>query len=192
MQITIIGTGFIATTLGRPFSGDGHAVTYGSRHPNDPVPGDPAGRVAAMGEALADPDVVVLALPGTAVGALSAEHGTQLSGRLVVDATNKMGTDVVNARADLPGDVRYARAFNTLGGEVMADPVVGGVRADLFFSAPDQDRATLEELIGAVGLGPVFVGADQEALVDALFRLWVDLAMAQGRGRRLALRLLTD
>jgi hypothetical protein len=37
---------------------------------------------------------------------------------------------------------------------------------------------------------PVYVGADQEALVDCLFRLWVDLAMTQGRGRRLALRLL--
>jgi hypothetical protein len=36
----------------------------------------------------------------------------------------------------------------------------------------------------------VFLGADQEALVDSLFRVWVALALNQGRGRRLALKLL--
>jgi hypothetical protein len=36
----------------------------------------------------------------------------------------------------------------------------------------------------------VNVGADQEELIDALFRLWINLAMRQGRGRQLAFRLL--
>jgi predicted dinucleotide-binding enzyme len=62
--------------------------------------------------------------------------------------------------------------------------------ADLFFSAPDADRATVETLISDVGLRPVFVGADQEDIIDALFRLWIALAIGQDRGRRLALRLL--
>ena len=48
----------------------------------------------------------------------------------------------------------------------------------------------MESLIEGVGLRPVFVGADQEGLIDCLFRLWVALAMTQGRGRRLAFRLL--
>ena len=65
-------------------------------------------------------------------------------------------------------------------------------RADLFFSAPDGDRTVLDEIIEGVGLRPVYVGEDQEAIIDALFRLWIALAVNQGRGRRLALRLLEE
>ncbi len=101
-----------------------------------------------------------------------------------------MGQPVANSRAALPASVRYARAFNTLGGENMADPNFADGPADMFFSAPDADRATVETVISGVGLRPVFLGADQEPLVDALFRVWVALAMTQGRGRRLALRVL--
>ena len=72
----------------------------------------------------------------------------------------------------------------------MADPVFADGRADMFFSAPEGDRATVETVIEGVGLRPVYVGEDQEALIDALFQLWIALAIKQGRGRRLALRLL--
>jgi 8-hydroxy-5-deazaflavin:NADPH oxidoreductase len=60
----------------------------------------------------------------------------------------------------------------------------------MFFSSADTDRETIETVIAGVGLRPVFVGADQEDLVDALFRLLIALAITQGRGRRLAFRLL--
>ena len=191
MDIAIIGTGFIGTTLGRGLVEAGHSVTFGSRHPDDggtPVAG---ARVVSVGEALGDhPDVVVLALPGTAVAELSTTHGSALAGQLVIDATNRMGEPVANCRSFLPSTVRYARAFNTLGGENMADPVFADGRADLFFSAPEDDRSVVETVIEGVGLGPVYVGEDQEAIIDALFQLWIALAITQGRGRRLALRLL--
>jgi predicted dinucleotide-binding enzyme len=134
--------------------------------------------------------VVILALPGAAVGQLAAEHGAVLAGKLVIDATNRMGEAVNNSRASLPSGVRYARAFNTLGGENMADPVFPDGHADMFFSAPVADRAVVENVIEGVGLRPIFVGEDQELLIDNLFQLWIALAMTQGRGRRLALRLL--
>src|SRR3954447_5061096 len=92
----------------------------------------------------------------------------------------------------LPGNVRCARALKTLGGDNFADPVFADGPADLFFSAPEGDRATVETLITDVGLRPIYVGADQESILDALFRLWIALAMTQGRGRRIALRLLEN
>ena len=83
------------------------------------------------------------------------------------------------------------RALNALGGENMAEPVFpDGQQADMFFSAPEADRPVVEDLISGVGLRPIYLGADQEALVDSLFRVWVALAINQGRGRRLALKLL--
>jgi len=190
MQIAVIGTGFIATTLGRSLAGAGHRVVYGSRHPESEETPEAGARVSSIGDALSGAEAVILALPGPAVSDLAAHHGDALAGMLVVDATNQMGADRVNARASLPPTVRYARAFNTLGGENLADPVFDGERADMFFSAPEGDRAAVETIIEGVGLRPIYVGEDQETIIDALFQLWVTLAMKQGRGRRLALRLL--
>lgn len=191
MDVAVIGTGFIGGILGRALAQARQAVTFGSRRPeDDDVAGTTGASVASVGDALGTAEVVVLALPGPAVADLAAEHGAALAGKLVVDATNRMGQAVTNCRAALPATVRYARAFNTLGGENMADPLLDGQQADMFFSAPVPDRSVVEELVRGVGLRPVYVGADQEDLLDALFRLWIALAVGQNRGRRLAFRLL--
>jgi 8-hydroxy-5-deazaflavin:NADPH oxidoreductase len=190
VDIAVIGTGFIGSTLGRALSRAGHQVTLGSRHPDDAVVSETTATVGTVGDAVTGSDVIILALPAGAVDDLTAHHGGALSGKLVIDATNRMGEGVANSRAALPPDVRYARAFNTLGGENMADPVFPDGRADLFFSAPLGDRTTVETIVEGVGLRPVYVGEDQEVIVDSLFRLWIELAITQGRGRRLAFRLL--
>lgn len=191
MRIAVIGTGFIGGILGRALARGGHDVTFGSRHPEDhEVVGDTNAAVASLGEALSAADVIVLAVPGAAVPDLVRDHREAFDGKLLIDATNQMGAAVANSRAALPPTVRYARAFNTLGGENMADPIFADGPADLFFSAPEADRPTIEAVIDAVGLRPVYVGEDNETIIDALFQLWIALALKQGRGRRLALRLL--
>jgi 8-hydroxy-5-deazaflavin:NADPH oxidoreductase len=191
MEIAVIGTGFIGGILGRALAGAGHQVTFGSRHPGDEavVVGTPT-TVTSVADALTRAQVIVLALPAAAVAELTAEHGDALAGKLLIDATNQMGQPVANSRAALPSTIRYARAFNTLGGENMADPVFSDGPADLFFSAPEADRATVETVVAGVGLRPIYLGEDQESLVDALFQIWITLALKQGRGRRLALRLI--
>lgn len=192
MDITIIGTGFLGTTLGRALVAAGNQVAFGSRHPIDDQVAVPGARSASIDDALSRSDVVILAIPGTAVADLATEHGDELAGKLVIDATNQMGGPVANSRASLPSTVRYARAFNTLGGENIAEPLFPEGRADMFFSAPEGDRQSVEEIIEGAGLRPVYVGEDQEEILDALFRLWIALALKQGRGRRLALRLLEE
>lgn len=191
MDIGIVGTGFIGGILGRSLAG-AHRVTFGSRQPErEDVTGPTSALVASVEDAVRS-EVVILALPGAAVPELTRSYGELLEDKLVIDATNQMGADVPNSRAALPSRVRYARAFNTLGGENLADPVFADGTAAMFFSGPDGDRAVMEEIISTVGLTPVYVGEDQEHLVDALFELWIALAIRQGRGRRLALRLLEE
>jgi len=192
VEIAIIGTGFIGTTLGRALARAGHRITFGSRHPGNGDGGVdvPEATVAPIGDALAGSSVVILAIPAAAVADLAVAHGSALAGKLIIDATNRMGAATSASRSLLPSTVRYARAFNTIGGENMADPVFTDGPADMFFSAPAADRSTVETVIESVGLRPVYVGEDQEAIIDALFQLWIALAVTQGRGRRLALRLL--
>jgi len=192
MDIAIIGTGFIGTTLGRALAEAGNQITFGSRHPDRDQVAIPDARVASIGDALSASNAIILAIPGTAVADMAASHGEALAGKLVIDATNRMGEPVANSRGSLPATVRYARAFNTLGGENFANPVFPDGRADMFFSAPEGDRLLVEEIIEGVGLRPIYVGEDQEAIIDALFQLWIALALKQGRGRRLAFRLLQD
>ena len=149
MDVAIIGTGFIGTTLGNALAAAGFDVVFGSRK------GGVGGlglRTTTVGGALTAAEAVILAIPGSAVASFAAEHAGALDGMLVIDATNTMGGDVPNARGKLPKTVRYARAFSTLGGENFANPVFPDGRADLFFSAPESDRATVESLIGGVGL----------------------------------------
>jgi hypothetical protein len=60
----------------------------------------------------------------------------------------------------------------------------------LFFTAPNSDRATIEQLINAVGLRPQYVGAGRETTLDSL--LFVLFSAFEQHGRHVGLRLLTD
>jgi 8-hydroxy-5-deazaflavin:NADPH oxidoreductase len=191
----VIGTGFIGGTLGRAFARAGLPTVFGSRNPTDrAVAGDTDAGTATVGDAIATADTVVLALPGGAVEDLLRTHAGALAGKLIVDAANSMGGGGAAHHADLVArhvpTARYARAFNTLGGENFADPVFDGVPADLFYSAPAGDRATLDTLITAVGLRPRYVGENKQDTVDGVLRLWFAL-VSQGHGRNLAFRTLT-
>jgi 8-hydroxy-5-deazaflavin:NADPH oxidoreductase len=194
VTVAVIGTGFIGGALGRAFARAGHPTVFGSRAPEtDTAVGDSGATMATVADAIAQSDTIVLAVPAAAVDDLLATHGDALAGKLVVDAANNI-TGTVAHHADLVArhapKARYARAFNTLGGENLADPDFHGTPADMFYSAPASDRATLDALITAVGLRPMYLGDGQHDTVDGVLRLWFALAIGQGHGRHLAFRTL--
>jgi predicted dinucleotide-binding enzyme len=188
VHIAVIGAGNIGGTLGAKWAEAGHDVVYGVRQPEPPGRKLPA-------EAVAGADVVVLAVPGGAAKEVLATLGPALEGKVVVDATNDVsGAVKLHALDELSDGALPVRAFNTLGWESFADPVVGGEQATLFYAAPDgRAKDVAEQLIREVGLEPVWVGGvDEFETVDSLTRLWFTLAFRRGLGRRLALRLLRD
>jgi 8-hydroxy-5-deazaflavin:NADPH oxidoreductase len=197
MRIAVIGTGNIGGTIGQACAEAGHSVVFGSRKPgrDDPV-GESGATVADIPGALVDAEVVVLALPGSAVADFVQEHAGSIRGSLVVDAANNFGGDgPANSHdaiiAAVP-DARYARAFNSLGFENLADPNFGDANADMFFSAGEADRGTVEALIEAVGLRPVYTGEGAQDVVDGVGLLWFALAIGQKRGGHLAFKVLED
>jgi predicted dinucleotide-binding enzyme len=182
--IAIVGTGNIGRTLGEAWRRAGHAVSYASRTPAPP-------ETLAPEDALATAEVVLLAIPGAAVDAFIDEHARLLAGRLIIDATNRMGGDRLHSADELAAHAptaRPPRAFNTVGHEVLADPG----EADLFWCGPDgDDRALVEGLITDVGLRPIRVGhLETIDVVDGIGRLWMTLVFGAGHPRSIAFKLL--
>jgi len=198
VRIGIIGAGQVGATLGRAWAAAGHEVVFGSRDPSGSgvqaaVAGAPGSSAALVADA-AQADVVVLTVPGPALPDVAAPIAGLLAGRVVVNATNVMGdgptaTELLAAAA--PG-ARQVRAFNTVGVENFAEPTIDGTTIDLLWVGDDDTVEVVEQLVTDVGLRPVRVGGlDRADLVDAVFRLWIALAIQGGRGRRLGFQVLT-
>lgn len=198
MRIAVIGAGNIGGTLGRKWARAGHDVRFGVRNPADAKFGDlrSLGVVAPVSSSLEGADVVVLSQPGSAVAGFAAEHGASLTGKIVVDATNNVGSPEMNNLAVLKEKAPSAslvRAFSTLGWENFANPQLGGEVIDLFYCGHAASRAVVERLIADIGLRPIYLGdLDVAPVLDGLTRVWFALALGQGRGRRIAFKLMTE
>lgn len=201
MNLTVLGCGNIGGTIGKKWAQAGHTVAFGVRHPEEPGPRalvDSLGSRASLttiNDALPRGAAVLFAIPGSAVEQAVAENSAALAGKIVIDATNKIGQQPVHNLAAFTAHAptaRWYRAFNHLGWENFEDPRYGNEVADLFFcGAPGEPRAVVEGLIGDVGLRPVYVGgAEQADTVDALLRLWMALVRGQGLGRGVAFKML--
>ena len=189
MKIGVIGAGNIGGTVGGAWQKAGHEVTYGLRDPSKRQGAKP------IDAAIAGAEIVLLAVPGGAVVDLVREHKEALDGKILIDATNNFRAPSMHSWAELSEMVPKAqlyRAFNSLGSDVFAKPVLGGEKADLFYAGPDGTSGEkIARLIEDAGLRPIRVGGTEQAdVVDGVLRLWFTLA--QSRGRRIAFKLISD
>lgn len=196
MKISIIGAGNIGGTLGKKWADKNHSVTFGVRNPADPKHADitTIGAVTSIDEALMGAEVILLSLPGSAVADFATQFGANLNDKIVIDATNNPGALVMNNLAALQQhapQAHFVRAFSTLGGENFATPQIDNTQIDLFYCGHAASRPISDRLIADVGLRPVYVGElNAVDLVDGMTRLWFALAFGQGKGRRIAFKLL--
>jgi predicted dinucleotide-binding enzyme len=202
MKVAVLGSGNVGGTLGKKWAIAGHEVVFGVRDVNSPraqallETGASNFSLQAIGQAISFGEVVVFAVPGTAVEAIVESHAEVLNRKIIVDATNKLGTTEMHNLATFAAktpEAKVFRAFNTLGWENFAEPRFGTVQADLFYCGPDdgEARAAIEQLIADIGLRPMRVGGlDQVQLVDGVLRLWFALAIGQKMGRHLAFKVL--
>lgn len=202
MKIGILGAGHIGGTLGRKWVAAGHEVRFGVRHTDKPevvALVDALGKRAAVGtasEAIDFGEVILFAIPGSAMEEMIATHGQALAGKIVIDAANRFGGGAAMNSADAfarhAPDAQVFRAFNSLGWEIFENPHFGDLQADLFYCGPEGDAgATVEQLIVEVGVRPVRVGdLSQVDVVDGVLRLWFTLVSQPGKGRHLAFKML--
>lgn len=190
MKIGVIGTSRIGGTLGKIWAAAGHDVMFGVRE--KPRAEDLPGTIGTVDAAIQHGEAILFAIPGRAL--LSAAEPYDLSGKIIIDATNggdQPGQSVTQALAALKAGAHVYKAFNTLGFENFQDPVFEGERADMLFVGPGAHQERVAGLIRDVGLNPLYVGdLDQMGVLDAALTLWFGLS--RRLGRHLAFKVLHD
>lgn len=164
MNIAVLGAGKVGSTLGARLRSTGHVVVYGSRRP---APG--AGTVGQR-EAVAAAELVITAIPGTAVLTTLELIGEDVLGeKIVLDPSAAFTPQMTMA---YPGDsvarqvqtrfprARVVKALNTMNHAVMVDPLVSLPQATVFVSG--DDRAAKSAVTGLLG----DLGWPAEAVLD--------------------------
>jgi len=172
--ISIIGSGGMAAAIGGLATKAGHAVEVTTRD---------AAKARALAEQLgagattslfgAAPagDIVILAVPFSAVLDVVKQYGETLAGKLLVDITNPIAphlTSFVTSEDSFgareiakaaPADAIIVKAFNTQFSHVLAVGPLEGRPLDVFLAGDDaQAKARISTFVESLGLRPLDTG----------------------------------
>lgn len=192
LRIGVIGSGRIGGTIGGLWVKAGHPVMFSSRHPEElkslAERLGPLAQTGTVAQALSFADVLLLAVPYSAVPAIGEQNAAAWRGKTVLDATNAIaardGAVVEEVQRNGIGattskylrGAKIVRAFNFTGAtEFARESHRSG--APLAVPIAGDDAKALElasQLVREAGFEPVVVGglstADRFAPGGKLFR----------------------
>lgn len=168
MNIAIIGTGNVGQALASSARRAGHHVTIAGRDA-----GKASTTAIELGvesadtprEAAADAQMVVIAVPTESLDAVADELTDVVSGKPVIDATNRMQPDLTaqsNAERlqDRLPSALVVKAFNTNFASRQAEPKVNGIAVDAYVASDDPAaKQRVLDLAGEIGFVPVDAGS---------------------------------
>jgi 8-hydroxy-5-deazaflavin:NADPH oxidoreductase len=204
MNIVIAGAGRVGRALGDGWRKAGHRVTMALREPGSGKATELRQQgfdVAAMKEAAAAGDAIVLALPWSAVATAIPVLGS-LTGKIVIDATNPLTADMALAIghndsagetvARLAPGARVVKAFNTTGANNMADSRYGGGKLMMPIAGDDaKAKATVMSLANELGFEAIDTGPlTMSRHLEPMAMVWIKLALVQNMGRNFGFALL--
>src|SRR5947207_12693797 len=159
MNIAIIGAGNVGGALATSSVRAGHKVTLSAK---DPAHADAKAKetgaraVRSAADAVDAAEVVILAVPYAAVDAVLDELGDALTGKVLIDVTNRLkmdamadavdGTSAAEHVQEMAPKAKVAKAFNYAFASKQADPKADGQSIDGYVAADDVEakRKTLE------------------------------------------------
>jgi predicted dinucleotide-binding enzyme len=172
-SISIIGLGNMASALAERALAGGSAVEIIGR---DPAKAKEL--AAALGGATVGPygtapagDIVILAVPYTSAEAVVSRYGDALHGKVIVDITNPVTSDLTGfvtpdgssgaqeiAKA-APAGAHVVKAFNTVFSNVLAAGPAEDRSLDVFIAGDDaQAKTRVSVFIESLGLRPMDAG----------------------------------
>jgi predicted dinucleotide-binding enzyme len=194
VKIGIIGSGDVAKALGAGFLKHGHEVLMGTRDPSkldDWKKENPGGKVASFAEAATFAEVAVLAVKGTvAADAVKAAGPANLAGKTLIDAVNPIAdAPPVNGvlqfytkineslmerqQRDFP-EIRFVKAFNSVGSALMVDPKFKGGKPTMFICGNNAEaKKTVSKILDQFGWEVADMGpAEAARAIEPLCMLW--------------------
>ena len=170
MKVAIIGAGNVGKALATSISRAGHHVTITAKNPdNAQVAAKETGAVhaATNADAVADAEVIILAVPFVGAGEQVAEDiRGSVAGKTIIDVTNPikpdfsgLATDDTSAAEEFQGrlpEANVVKAFNTIFATHQASPsadIDGYVAAD-----DDKAKQKVISLVESIGFTPLDVG----------------------------------
>lgn len=191
-KIGIIGNGNVGAALARGFRTIGHDVRSVSDDKRD------------LKDVVAWGDVVLLAVPFSAIDAVVEEAREAFRGKTLVDATNALDPSMNLAvgfttsgaedlQKKLP-EARVVKAFNTVFAQHMDFGRLGENLLTAFVASDDSEaKKTAMELARGIGFDAVDAGSLKNArLLEPLALLNIQLGYVLGMGTRIGFKLLHD
>lgn len=205
MKIAIIGAGKVGTTLGKRWSQCGHAIVYGVQDPADSKhqPLQQHAKIASSPEAAESADVVVLAVHWSSAQSAVKEIAEALTGKILIDCTNPVKQDLsgvsightTSASEQIQSwapNCTVVKAFNQMGFNIMADPLLEDRKALLFLAGDIASaNSTVETLASELDFEVVVMPSLSDArLLEPLAMIWISMAYKLGYGRDFAFSMI--
>jgi predicted dinucleotide-binding enzyme len=194
MKVGILGSGVVAQTLGAGFLKHGHRVMLGTRDAAKLAAWHAQHAKAQVGsvtDAAAFGEVLVLAVKGdAALDVLRLAGGPALTGKVVIDTTNpiaaappvngvlKFFTSLEDSLMErlqrAHPDVRFVKAFNSVGNARMVDPQYAGGQPTMFICGNDAPaKQAVAGILDQFGWETLDLGGVEAArAIEPLCILW--------------------
>jgi predicted dinucleotide-binding enzyme len=189
-KIAIVGDGHVGSAFARGLTRAGHDVRAVGKDE------------AAVRDAAGWGEVVILAVPFSAIDDVVKTTGGRLAGKTVIDVTNALDASMSLAvgfttsgaeelQRKLPTS-RVVKAFNTVFAQHMDGGKLGNEVLTAFVASDDESsRTTVMELAREIGFDPVDAGPLRNArLLEPLAYFNIQLGYVLGMGTQIGFKLL--
>jgi NADPH-dependent F420 reductase len=202
MKIAIVGTGAMAAGFAENLVGAGHEVVVGSRDPHRAAAfAENIGsgtKSAPLAQAFALAEVVILAVPYAAVGAI-LDAADDLTDKVLVDISNPITADykdlvighTTSAAEEiqkLAPSAKVVKGFNTLFAGMLSKKLRAGTSVQTFLAGDDASaKAKVDLLARALGLDPVDAGAlSNSRFLEPIGEMNIHMGFYRGWGTSIA------
>ncbi|NEQ51078.1 MAG: NAD(P)-binding domain-containing protein [Leptolyngbya sp. SIO3F4] len=166
MNIGIIGSGMIGSTLGRHWAKAGHAVFFSSRHPEDleALAEETGAQLGSVKQAAAFGSIVLLAVPFGVLPEVAEQMGP-MANKVLIDACNPypnrdgdLAQQVIDDpertstgyTASLFPDARVVKAFNSVYFKVLAEKAFRSGDERIAVQVASDDAAAKKTVVGLI------------------------------------------
>lgn len=207
MKIAIIGTGTLASTIGKILAEKDHIIMFSSREPQKAIKlANSIGNGTSGGtyeDAVKFCEIIILAVPWSGAKETIQTAGN-LNDKIIIDSTTTaaphVGGPMISPTPSAAEKIakwavgaKIVKAVHTIGVESLDKLQFGSQTASLFICGDHLDAKSKAKELGLdLGFDVIDAGPLINArLIEPLAMLWIELAYNQGMGTDIAFKLLS-